>query len=106
MVSSSTSTSRYQSGRTETDGEGTHIQEKPILSPQDFMNFKVGTFAGRVVESNQAFFKYHLKKVSNFDEKFENEKLKDLKEIHQYVDIEENFKKIQQEIEVLLGRCA
>ncbi|TSJ81109.1 MAG: type IV secretion system DNA-binding domain-containing protein [Candidatus Cardinium sp.] len=104
VVSSSFSTSHYQSGRTETAGEGTHLQEKSILSSQDFMDFKVGAFAGRVVESNQAFFKYNLKKVSSFDKKFENQKLKDLKESHQYVDIEQNFKKIYQEVDVLIGR--
>ncbi|MDN5247178.1 MAG: type IV secretion system DNA-binding domain-containing protein [Candidatus Cardinium sp.] len=104
VVSSSSSTSHYQSGRTETAGEGIHLQEKPILSPQDFMDFKVGEFAGRVVESNQAFFKYNLKKVSSFDQKFENQKLKNLKECYQYVDIEQNFKKIHQEVDVLIGR--
>ncbi|MEF2233294.1 MAG: type IV secretion system DNA-binding domain-containing protein [Candidatus Cardinium sp.] len=104
VVSSSSSTSHYQSGRTETAGEGTNLQEKSILSPQDFMDFKVGTFAGRVVESNQAFFKYNLKKVSSFDKKFENQKLKDLKESHQYVDIKQNFKKIYQEVDILIGK--
>jgi len=103
VVSSSTSTSRYQSGYTETSGKGTHLQEKSILSPQDFMNFNVGTFAGRIVESNQAFFKYHLKKVSSFDKKFENQKLKDLNKIHQCVDIEQNFIRIHQEVDALIG---
>ncbi|MEF2229271.1 MAG: hypothetical protein V3581_04565 [Candidatus Cardinium sp.] len=64
----------------------------------------MGAFAGRVVESNQAFFKYNLKKVSSFDKKFENQKLQDLQEIHQYVDIEQNLKKTHQEVDVLIGR--
>lgn len=103
VVASSSSTSYYQSGYTETSGKGTHLQEKSILSPQDFMNFNVGTFAGRVVESNQAFFKYNLKKVSSFDKKFENHKLKNLNEIHQCVDIEQNFIRIHQEVDALIG---
>ncbi|WP_114909720.1 hypothetical protein [Cardinium endosymbiont of Sogatella furcifera] len=40
VVSSSSSANHYQSGRTETAGEGTHLQEKPILSPKDFMECK------------------------------------------------------------------
>lgn len=104
VSSSSISTSYYQSGHTETDGETTHLQQKPILSPQDFMDFKVGTFAGRVVESDQAFFKYNLKQVSCSDKNFENHKLKELKNIHEYVDIDQNFNKIHQEVELLIGR--
>jgi hypothetical protein len=61
------------------------------------MGFKVGEFAGKVAESDEAFFHVQMKPVSSYDQQFTNEQLEDLPVGQKQVDVEANYLKIQRE---------
>jgi hypothetical protein len=105
IITSSSSISTHERGSSETYGSGFYVQEKLIIPPQSFMEFKIGEFAGKIAESNSTFFHIHLKNVSNFNEDFENKKLKDLPVICSEVDIEKNFLRIKSEVDSLFPKA-
>jgi hypothetical protein len=81
------------------ESHGTSQQRhlKDVLTPQQIMGFKVGEFAGKVAESDEAFFHLQMKPVSAYDRQFTNEQLKDLPVGQKQVDVEANYLRIQRE---------
>jgi hypothetical protein len=81
----------------ESHGTSQQRQLKDVLTPQQIMGFRVGEFAGKVAESDTAFFHLQMKPVSSYDRKFTNEQLKELPVGQKQIDLEANYLKIQRQ---------
>lgn len=106
VTSSSTSTSFKDIHNHKTVSANEHLQEKEALKPQEFLGMAVGSFSGKVVESNGSLFRHQFKSVSSFDDDFVNSKLKDIPVFNKVseTDIVNNQNKIFLEIDLLLGK--
>ena len=62
------------------------------------MTLGVGEFAGRVAESDDGFFKMKLKPISAYNTQLHHNHIEQLPIVHENVDVDTNFKSIQQEI--------
>ena len=103
-VGSSSESVNVQEGKvSETRGHSEYPQEKEVLPPQAFMQFKVGEFAGKVSESNATFFHAHLKPVVSYEAGWQPRQLKEIPAIHQDANVSENFHRIQREAESVLN---
>jgi len=81
-----------------------HLQEKNVIHPQDFSQFNVGHFVGKVVESNASFFQSQFTPVSSYDHRFKNEKLAELpnSSFFHAQKFEENQQKITKDITYMI----
>ena len=91
-------TSTHDRGTSSCEGEGMQRQNRIIFSPQDFLGFEPGEFAGCVAESDERLFHHKIKNVARFDKKFTNEALKDLPILSHSISLEANYQKIEQEV--------
>lgn len=91
-------------GPNTTRGENVTIHDKDVIESNEFSHFKVGYFAGKVVESEGAFFQEQFKPVSDYDKQFTNKYLKELPDISVVDDesIMENTRRIKEEVNTLV----
>ncbi|MGI2298363.1 type IV secretion system DNA-binding domain-containing protein [Candidatus Cardinium hertigii] len=87
-----------------TRGENVTIHDKDVIQSNEFSNFEVGYFAGKVVESEGTFFQEQFKPVSDYDKQFKNKYLKELPDVAviDAASIIENTKRIKEEVNTLV----
>ena len=88
-----------------TYGKSLSRQERPLLSPQDFMRFTPGEFAGKVAEGCPPIFHTRLQAVSSYDNAFQNAQLKELPPLREVTqeDVMANYKRIWHEAKAILA---
>ncbi len=75
-----------------------HKKEK-LLSSKEIIELKTGEFVGKIIESNQDFFKLGLSPINKYSSKVNYKNLEGLDNLHNDVNIEANYRKIIKEIE-------
>ncbi|XWN34946.1 MAG: type IV secretion system DNA-binding domain-containing protein [Roseivirga sp.] len=66
----SSSSSASEGGHSETTGQSTSYQQRPLFSAQDLMRFSPGEFTGKLAEARPPFFHAHLRAVDAYDRAF------------------------------------
>ena len=94
---SSESYSSQEGKLSESQSMSQHRHLEDVLTPQQIMGFKVGEFAGKVAESDEAFFHVQMKPVSAYDDHFTNQELEELPASQELVNIEANYWRIQEQ---------
>ena len=76
----------------------TQQKERVVITPQDAMTLKTGEFMGKIVHPKGGFFKMQLKPVVAYNKRLSYKYMSPLPVTYKQVDIEGNFKKIQEEV--------
>jgi hypothetical protein len=76
----------------------TQSKERVVITPQDAMTLKTGEFMGKIVHPSGGFFKMQLKPVVAYNKRLSYKYMSPLPVTYKQVDIEGNFKKIQEEV--------
>jgi hypothetical protein len=91
-------TSTTKAGKSES--KTVQKKEELLLTPQQAMSLKTGEFIGRVVHEKGGFFNMKLAPLEAYP--INRESFEPLPKVYQTVDVEENFRKIEQDIAVIL----
>ncbi len=76
----------------------TSQKEVPLITPQEAMTLKTGQFVGKVIHPSGGFFKMKLKPIESYHKRFKHKYFQPLPIIHNDVDIEANFIKLEEEV--------
>ncbi len=71
-------------------------KEEIIITPQEAMSLRTGQFIGRVVHDRGGVFNIKLKPLEAY--RINPKNFESLPKVHQEVDVEENFRKIEQDV--------
>ena len=80
----------------------THKIDKVLMTPQEAMSLNTGEFVGKVVHKSGGFFRMKMHTVMEYDSDLDYTTFKTLPIVQKEIDVDENFNRIQKEVEEIV----